>query len=151
MGRADRAFRRLLRLFPADFRGDFGDDMAQTFHDQRVEIDDRGGGMRHVRLWWDTIDEICPRRLLTSPRRLDSSQVVSSTASMRSRHAWAAASNARFAPPTRHVVRRLPPCGTISRLSVVAPRGASMTTRRGGAGPRGGGPPPPPGPAPPSA
>lgn len=31
MSRADRIFRRLLRLF----RGDFGDDMAATFTDQR--------------------------------------------------------------------------------------------------------------------
>ncbi len=35
MSRADRIFRRLLRLFPADFRGDVGDDMAATFTDQR--------------------------------------------------------------------------------------------------------------------
>jgi len=30
--------RRLLRLFPADFRGDFGDDMAATFNDQRRDV-----------------------------------------------------------------------------------------------------------------
>jgi hypothetical protein len=29
--RSDRIFRGLLRLFPADVRGDFGDDMAATF------------------------------------------------------------------------------------------------------------------------
>ncbi len=38
MSRADRFFRRLLRLFPADFRGDFGDDMAATFSDQRRDV-----------------------------------------------------------------------------------------------------------------
>ena len=31
ISRADRIFGRLLRLFPAGFRGDFGDDTAATF------------------------------------------------------------------------------------------------------------------------
>jgi hypothetical protein len=38
MSRADRFFKRLLRLFPAEFRGDFGDDMAATFSDQRRDV-----------------------------------------------------------------------------------------------------------------
>ena len=38
MSRAERFFRRLLRLFPADFRGDLGDDMAATFEDQRRDV-----------------------------------------------------------------------------------------------------------------
>jgi putative ABC transport system permease protein len=38
MSRADRFFRRLLRLYPADFRGDFGDDMAATINDQRRDV-----------------------------------------------------------------------------------------------------------------
>src|SRR5438045_3766049 len=33
MSRAERVFRYLLRLFPAEFRGDFGDQMAATFDD----------------------------------------------------------------------------------------------------------------------
>lgn len=53
--RAERVFRRLLRLFPADFRGDFGDDMAATFTDQRRAALADGGSMAALRLWWDTI------------------------------------------------------------------------------------------------
>jgi putative ABC transport system permease protein len=55
MSRADQVFRRLLRLFPADFRGDFGDDMAATFHDQRRDVLAQGDSMATFRLWWDTI------------------------------------------------------------------------------------------------
>jgi hypothetical protein len=55
MSRSDRIFRRLLRLFPADFRGDFGDDMAATFTDQRRDALAHGGSMAALRLWWDTI------------------------------------------------------------------------------------------------
>jgi putative ABC transport system permease protein len=55
MSRAERIFRRLLRLFPADFRGDFGDDMAATFIDQRRDVIAQGGTMTAWRLWWDTI------------------------------------------------------------------------------------------------
>jgi predicted permease len=58
MSRADRFFRRLLRLFPADFRGDFGDDMATTFDDQRRDILARGDRMAALRLWWDTVHGI---------------------------------------------------------------------------------------------
>jgi putative ABC transport system permease protein len=64
MSRADRIFRRLLRLFPADFRGDFGDDMAATFSDQRRDVLARGGSIAALRLWWDTIRGI----LTTAPR-----------------------------------------------------------------------------------
>src|SRR5712692_7412707 len=64
MSRADRFFRRLLRLFPADFRGDFGDDMAATFNDQRRDVLARGNSMAALRLWWDTIRGI----VTTAPR-----------------------------------------------------------------------------------
>jgi len=64
MSRADRIFKRLLRLFPADFRGDFGDDMAATFSDQRRDVLARGGSMAALRLWWDTIRGV----LTTAPR-----------------------------------------------------------------------------------
>src|SRR5713226_1967058 len=63
MSRADRIFRRLLRLFPADFRGDFGDDMAATFKDQRRDVLAQGDSMAALRLWWDTI-----RGVTTTPR-----------------------------------------------------------------------------------
>lgn len=57
MGRPwhERAFRVLLRMFPREFRGDFGHAMAEDFRDQ---IDDaarargRGGVMR---IWWQTL------------------------------------------------------------------------------------------------
>jgi putative ABC transport system permease protein len=62
--RAERIFRRLLRLFPADFRGDYGDDMAATFRDQRRDVLSRGGAIGAAQLWWDTIRGI----LTTAPR-----------------------------------------------------------------------------------
>ena len=55
MSRADRIFKRLLRLFPAEFRGDFGEEMAETFRDQRRETLARGHIMEHMTLWWDTV------------------------------------------------------------------------------------------------
>jgi len=62
--RGERVFRRLLRLFPAEFRGDYGDDMAATFRDQRHDALARGGAIAAARLWWDTIRGI----LTTAPR-----------------------------------------------------------------------------------
>jgi putative ABC transport system permease protein len=44
----DRLFRLLLRLFPGEFRGDFGDNMAADFHDQRREAEGNGA----VRTLW---------------------------------------------------------------------------------------------------
>src|SRR5712692_2509859 len=64
MSRADRIFRALLRLFPADFRGDFGEDMSATFSDQRRDVLAQGDRMAALRLWWDTIRGI----LTTAPR-----------------------------------------------------------------------------------
>ena len=62
--RAERIFRRLLRLFPAEFRGDFGDDMTAAFHDQRRDALARGGSLSAMRLWWDTLGGV----LTTAPR-----------------------------------------------------------------------------------
>src|SRR5437867_9811901 len=64
MSRADRFFRYLLRLFPAEFRGDFGDQMAATFSDQRRDELARGGFMGALRFWWDTVRGI----MATAPR-----------------------------------------------------------------------------------
>jgi putative ABC transport system permease protein len=64
MSRGVRIFRRLLRLFPAEFRGDFGDDMTRTFEDHHDEVAARGGVIAHVRLWIDTVLGI----LMTAPR-----------------------------------------------------------------------------------
>src|SRR5262245_15498055 len=62
--RAERIFRRLLRLFPADFRGDYGEDMAATFRDQRHDVLGRAGAAGAARLWWDTVRGV----LTTAPR-----------------------------------------------------------------------------------
>ena len=35
--RADRVFRLFLRLFPSEFRGDFGDEMSAVFRDERAD------------------------------------------------------------------------------------------------------------------
>jgi len=41
-------------LFPAEFRGDFGDEMTQVFDDERADAS-RQGGMASARLWYRTI------------------------------------------------------------------------------------------------
>jgi predicted permease len=64
VSRAERAFRQLLRLFPADFRGDFGDDMTETFEAHRREVIARGAPLAILSLWWDTVRGI----LTTAPR-----------------------------------------------------------------------------------
>src|SRR5258708_37159334 len=64
MSRADRMFRALLGLLPADFRGDFGDDMTATFTNQRREVLARGSARAALSLWWDTIRGV----LTTAPR-----------------------------------------------------------------------------------
>src|SRR5262249_42529471 len=48
----------------ADFRGDFGAEMEQTFEEQRVEAERRGGLRELTRLWWATIVGI----FATAPR-----------------------------------------------------------------------------------
>src|SRR5262249_45762195 len=63
--RAERIFERLLRLFPADFRGDYGEDMAATFRDQRHDARARGGAAGTARLWWDPLTGI----FATAPRQ----------------------------------------------------------------------------------
>src|SRR5271168_903277 len=59
----DRIFRSLLRLFPFDFRSDYGRDMAHTFADQRREAE-REGAPGILRLWWETLAGI----FTTAPR-----------------------------------------------------------------------------------
>src|SRR5262245_40163418 len=60
--RPERWYRRLLRLFPSDFRGDFGDEMTDVFRDQHRDAS-RGGTMALITLWWDTVKGI----LTTAP------------------------------------------------------------------------------------
>lgn len=55
----ERLFRALLRLFPADFRGDFGDDMVADFHEQhRDAARDRRGA---AALWLRTAADVLRR------------------------------------------------------------------------------------------
>ena len=52
--RADRLYRLFLRLFPSEFRGDFGDDMSDVFRDERAEAA-AGGRFALFRLWSRTL------------------------------------------------------------------------------------------------
>ena len=61
--RQDRLFRSLLRLFPFEFRSDYGRDMEHTFADQRREAE-REGAPGILRLWWETLAGI----FTTAPR-----------------------------------------------------------------------------------
>src|SRR5262245_48429236 len=56
--RADRLFRALLRLFPSEFRRDFGDDMAADFRDERRDAAIAGTS---TRLWTRTIVDVARR------------------------------------------------------------------------------------------
>ena len=49
-----RRFRMLLRLLPAEFRGDYGPEMEQVFTEQRAEAERHGDKMGIWRLWWET-------------------------------------------------------------------------------------------------
>jgi putative ABC transport system permease protein len=62
--RATQRFRMLLRLLPAEFRGDYGPEMEQVFTDQREEAAREGGKMGIWRLWWETAKGI----FTTAPR-----------------------------------------------------------------------------------
>jgi putative ABC transport system permease protein len=62
--RATNRFRMLLRLLPAEFRGDFGPEMEQVFVAQREEAALEGGKMGIWRLWWETAKGI----FTTAPR-----------------------------------------------------------------------------------
>src|SRR5262245_57906137 len=55
---SDRLFRALLRLFPGEFRSDFGDQMTEDFRDQRREAVVNGGSRR---LWFSTVLDVIRR------------------------------------------------------------------------------------------
>src|SRR5256885_1107623 len=59
-----KRFRMLLRLLPADFRGDFGPEMEHVFAEQRAEAARESGKMGVWRLWWETVKGI----FSTAPR-----------------------------------------------------------------------------------
>jgi predicted permease len=50
----DRLFRALLRLFPREFRGDFGEQMLDDFRDQHADAKLTGRSVRMWRLWMHT-------------------------------------------------------------------------------------------------
>jgi putative ABC transport system permease protein len=54
----DRFYRGLLRILPFDFRSEFGDDMEETFREQRAATIQRQGSMGVFRMWWATITDI---------------------------------------------------------------------------------------------
>src|SRR5688572_30222025 len=53
----ERLYRALLRIFPAEFRGDFGDEMTDDFRQQRLDAA-AGGPRRVARLWTRTALDI---------------------------------------------------------------------------------------------
>jgi len=52
--RFSRLYRWILRAFPSEFRGDFGDEMSQIFEEERAEASARGR-MAVARLWGRTL------------------------------------------------------------------------------------------------
>ena len=63
-GPSTRRFRMLLRLLPAEFRGDYGPEMEQVFVEQREDAERHGDKMSIWRLWWETAKGI----VTTAPR-----------------------------------------------------------------------------------
>jgi putative ABC transport system permease protein len=59
-----KRYRLLLRLLPAEFRGDYGAEMEQVFADQRADAERHGDKMGVARLWWETAKGI----FTTAPR-----------------------------------------------------------------------------------
>jgi predicted permease len=60
----DRIFRALLRLFPFEFRSDYGRDMEQTLRQQHREARREGSVVSLVRLWLDVARDV----VSTAPR-----------------------------------------------------------------------------------
>ena len=52
---SERFYRALLRLFPFDFRGDFGPEMEQAFREQHAHAQRKSGKIGLFRLWGETI------------------------------------------------------------------------------------------------
>ncbi|HET6169839.1 MAG TPA: ABC transporter permease [Terracidiphilus sp.] len=52
---SQKFFQLLLRAFPFDFRTNYGSEMEDVFHDQRREVEERGGIMGFFKLWAETI------------------------------------------------------------------------------------------------
>jgi putative ABC transport system permease protein len=68
---AEGWFRRLLRLLPADFRADYGQEISQVFREQRREAA-AGGRMLELRVWARTLADLLavgPREHLAQLRQ----------------------------------------------------------------------------------
>ena len=57
----DRLFRALLRLFPSEFRGDFGDEMSADFRDERLDAWRRHGTRGLLLVWLSTVADALKR------------------------------------------------------------------------------------------
>ena len=57
----DTFFRALLRVFPSEFRGDFGRQMIDDFRDQREDAASRSGALGVLRLWLRTAVDVIRR------------------------------------------------------------------------------------------
>lgn len=57
----ERTYRALLRLFPAAFRGEFGDDMIEDFRQQRADASAAGGRRRVASVWARTLLDMLRR------------------------------------------------------------------------------------------
>ena len=57
----ERLFRALLRAFPAEFRGDYGDQMTNDFRDQHADAAARNRRAGQWRLWMRTIVDVLKR------------------------------------------------------------------------------------------
>ncbi len=61
--RPNRLFRGLLKLFPFEFRGDYGEEMEQVFREQHADAE-KHGRIGVWKLWWQTFTGI----FTTAPR-----------------------------------------------------------------------------------
>jgi putative ABC transport system permease protein len=51
---SQRVFRALMRVFPFDFRANYGPEMEGVFREQRRDVEERGGPLDFLRLWAET-------------------------------------------------------------------------------------------------
>jgi hypothetical protein len=61
---SQKIFRGLLRALPADFRANFGQEMEGVFVEQKRDVEQRGGPLDFLKLWWETFRGI----FRTAPR-----------------------------------------------------------------------------------
>jgi len=51
---SQRVFRGLMHALPADFRANFGHEMEGVFVEQKRDVEQRGGPLDFLKLWWET-------------------------------------------------------------------------------------------------